>query len=161
MDSLPADPQRTRALKYFLIATLGVGALASLLSQPSLTGWYAGLVRPAIAPPSWIFAPVWTALYGLMAVAAWRTWRVTGIRSIEMLAFAVQLVFNLAWHAIFFRLHRIAEAFGACVLLDLGVLYTTLLFLRRERIAGLLMLPCLGWVLFLTVLTQAFWLRNP
>jgi tryptophan-rich sensory protein len=152
---------KTRALKYFLIATLAVGASASVFTEPSIPTWYAGLVRPAIAPPNWVFAPVWTTLYVLMAVAAWRVWRITGTRSVEMLAFAVQLVFNFAWSAIFFWMHQIGAAFGEIVLLDLAILYTTLLFLRRDRIAGLLMLPYLGWVLFATVLTRAFWLLNP
>jgi len=152
---------KTRALKYFLLATLAVGAAASLFTEPNIATWYAGLARPAIAPPDWVFAPVWTALYVVMAVAAWRVWKITGLRAIEMLGFAVQLVLNFAWSGIFFHLHQIGAAFGEIVLLDLAILYTTLLYFRRDRIAGLLMLPYLGWVLFATVLTRAFWLLNP
>lgn len=151
---------KTRALKYFLIATLAVGAAASLFTEPNIATWYAGLVRPAIAPPNWVFAPVWTTLYVVMAVAAWRVWKVTGPKSIEMLAFALQLFLNFAWSGIFFGLHRIGAAFGEVVLLDLAIVYTTLLFLRRDRIAGLLMLPYLAWTLFATLLNRAFWLLN-
>jgi benzodiazapine receptor len=156
-----ADPNKTRALKYFLIATLAVGASASLFTEPSIPTWYAGLVRPSIAPPNWVFAPVWTTLYVMMAVAGWRVWRQTGLASLEMLAFGVQLVFNFAWSGIFFYLHQIGAAFGEIVLLDLAVLYTTLLFLRRDTIAGLLMVPYLAWALFATVLNRAFWVLNP
>ena len=157
------DPRQTqaRALKLFVIATLAVGASASLFTEPNIGGWYAHLVRPAIAPPNWVFAPVWTTLYVVMAYAAWRVWKKTSLKSIEMAAWGIQLLFNFAWSAIFFAAHQIAAALGEIILLDLAILYTTLLFLRRDRIAGLLMLPYLGWALFATVLTDAFWRLNP
>ena len=74
------DPKRAqrRPLLFFLLATLAVGALASVFTDPSIPTWYAGLIHPAFAPPNWLFAPVWTTLYVVMAVAAWRVWRVTG-----------------------------------------------------------------------------------
>lgn len=156
------DPRRAqaRALKLFVLATLLVGFSASLFTEPSIPTWYAGLRRPAIAPPNWVFAPVWTTLYVMMAYAAWRVWKKTGLRSLEMLAFAIQLAFNFAWSGIFFGLHRIGAALGEIVLLDLAILYTLLLFWRRDWIAGAIMLPYLAWALFATVLTNAFWVLN-
>lgn len=150
-----------RPLLFFILATLAVGAGSSLFTAPNIPTWYAALAHPSIAPPNWVFAPVWTTLYVVMAVAAWRVWKITGLKSIEMLGFAVQLALNFAWSGIFFCLHQIGAAFVEIVLLDLAILYTTLLYFRRDRIAGLLMLPYLGWVLFATVLTRAFWLLNP
>ena len=163
LDSADDDPKRARRrpLLYFLLITLAVGASASVFTEPSIPTWYAGLVHPAFAPPNWVFAPVWTTLYVVMAYAAWRVWRVTGLKSVEMLAFAIQLAFNFAWSAIFFAAHQIAAALGEIILLDLAILYTTLLFLRRDKIAGLLMVPYLAWALFATVLTDAFWQLNP
>ena len=82
----------------------------------------------------------------VMAVAAWRVWRVTGTRSIEMIAYAVQLALNFGWSGIFFGLHRIGA--GACseiLVLDLAILATTILFFRRDRLAGLMFLPYLAW----------------
>ena len=100
---------------------------------------------PSFAPPNWLFAPVWTTLYVLMAVAAWRVWRIAGTKSPEMAAYAVQLVFNFAWSAIFFAAHQIGLALvEICVLLVL-ILATTILFWRRDRLAGLLFLPYLAW----------------
>jgi benzodiazapine receptor len=154
------NPVKNRALKYFLVVTLAVGAAGSLFTEPNIDGWYAGLVHPAIAPPNWVFAPVWTMLYILMAYAAWRVWRTTGLRSTEMLAFGVQLALNLAWSAIFFGLHQISAALGEIILLDLAILYTMLLFWRRDRAAGAVMLPYLAWSMFATVLTHAFWKLN-
>jgi len=156
-----AQPDNTkRPLYFFLVATLGVGALASLFTAPQIPTWYAGLNRPAIAPPDWVFAPVWTTLYILMAVAAWRVWKRTGTKSPEMTAFALQLGLNFAWCAIFFGLHGIGAALIEIAALDVAILITTILFFRRDRLAGLLFLPILAWTGFATVLNYAFWKLN-
>ena len=156
------DPKKAqrRPLYCFLLATLGVGALASLFTSPQIPTWYAGLNHPSIAPPNWVFAPVWTTLYIVMAFAAWRVWKVTGLRSMAMAAFAIQLALNLAWSAIFFGLHDIAGALAEIVVLDLAILATVILFFRHDWPAGLLMLPYLAWTLFATFLTYAFWGLN-
>jgi translocator protein len=157
------DPKRARRrpLLYFLLATLAVGASASIFTEPSIPTWYAGLLHPSFAPPDWVFAPVWTTLYALMAVAAWRVWRVAGTKSPEMIVYAAQLIFNFAWSAIFFAAHRIGLAFAEiCVLLVL-ILAAAILFWRRDRIAGLLLLPYLAWSSFAAALNHAFWALNP
>lgn len=152
-----ADPKKAqrRPLLFFLVATLGVGAAASLFTAPAIPTWYASLNRPAFTPPDWVFAPVWTALYILMAFAAWRVWKKTGLRSPEMAAFAVQLALNFLWSVLFFALHRIGAALLEIVVLDVAILATLVLFFRRDRLAGFLLLPVLAWVLFATVLTRA------
>ena len=182
------DPKRAqrRPLLIFLIVSLAVGAAASVFTQPNIDPWYAGLAHPAITPPNWLFAPVWTTLYILMAVAAWRVWRlgpaspscealegevpVAGSRAsegrrgsvkIEMSIYAVQLALNFAWSAIFFGAHQIGPAFAEICLLLICILATTVLFWRRDRIAGLLFLPYLGWTGFAAVLNHGFWALNP
>ena len=160
MSFLDAAPNSRRPLYVFLIITLGVGAGASLFTTPQIPTWYAGLHHPAIAPPNYVFGPVWTTLYILMAFAAWRVWKKTGTKSPEMMAFAAQLVLNFAWSVVFFALHSIGAALAEIIALDLAILATTILFARRDIIAGLLMLPYLGWTLFATVLTHAFWQLN-
>jgi benzodiazapine receptor len=107
-----------------------------------------------------LFAPVWTALYVLMGFAAWRVWKKTGLKSPEMIAFAIQLILNFAWSAIFFGLHRIGAALVELAVLDLAILLTAILFARRDRIAGLMLLPYLAWSLFASVLNHAFWQLN-
>ena len=156
------DPKkaRRRPLYFFLLATLGVGALASLFTSPQIPTWFAGLNRPSIAPPNWVFAPVWTALYIVMAVAAWRVWKVTGLRSMAMAGFAIQLALNFAWSAIFFGLHDIAGALAEIVVLDIAILTAVILFFWHDWLAGLLMLPYLAWTLFATLLTYGFWGLN-
>ena len=96
-----------------------------------------------------------------MAVAAWRVWRITGLASIEMAAWGIQLALSYAWSATFFAMHRIGAAFVEIVLLDLAILCTLLLFWRRDKIAGWLMLPYLAWTSFATLLTWRFWVLNP
>ena len=151
------DPKRAARwpLYYFLLASLAVGAAASLFTEPNIRTWYAGLNHPAIAPPDTVFAPVWTLLYIVMAVAAWRVWRKSGLKSLEMAAFAVQLLLNFAWSVIFFALHRIGAALAEIVLLDLAVAATIVLFIRRDLWAGLMLLPYLAWTGFATLLTDA------
>ena len=157
------DPKRAarRPLLTFLIVTLAVGAAASLFTEPNIPTWYAGLARPSYAPPHWLLAPVWTALYGLMAVAAWLVWRVAGTRSIEIGLYGSQLIFNFVWSAIFFGGHQIGLALADIGFLFLLILATTILFWRRDRIAGLLFLPYLAWTGFAAVLNAAFWTLNP
>ena len=161
--STDEDPKRAarRPLLLFLLVTLAVGALASVFTEPNITSWYAGLVHPAFAPPNWLFAPAWTALYMLMAVAAWRVWRVAGTKSLEMAFYAAQLFSNFLWSAIFFAAHQIGLALADIGLLLLLILGTTILFWRRDRIAGLLFLPYLLWTGFAAALNQAFWVLNP
>lgn len=149
-----------RPLLLFILLTVAVGAAGSLFTQPNVPTWYAQLSHPDITPPNWVFGPVWTTLYVLMAFAAWRVWRITGLKSVEMLAWGLQLALNFAWSVIFFALHKIGAALVEILLLDLAILYTLLLFWRQDRIAGAMMLPYLAWTGFATLLTWRFWQLN-
>jgi len=157
----PMDAKTRRPLLFFVLATLVIGALGSFFTQPNIPTWYAQLNQPSITPPNWVFGPVWTTLYVMMAVAAWRVWRITGMRSTEMLAWCLQLALNFAWSIIFFGMHRIGAAFVEIVLLDLAILYTLMLFWRRDQIAGWLLVPYLAWTSFATLLNWRFWELNP
>ena len=95
-----------------------------------------------------------------MGVAGWRVWKKTGLRAPELVMFAVQLALNLAWSVIFFGLHEIGAALIEIVGLALVILVTAILFFRRDRLAGLLFVPYLGWVAFAAFLNQAFWKLN-
>ena len=152
------DPEKAarRPLYFFLIATLGVGALASLFTSPQIPTWYASLNKPSFTPPNWLFAPVWTTLYVLMGFAAWRAWKKCGFKSAAMTLFAIQLALNFLWSVLFFGLHQMSSALIDIALLDLGVLATLLAFWRHDRLAALLFLPYLAWTLFATLLNHAF-----
>lgn len=120
--------------------------------------WYRRLMKPALNPPDWIFGPVWTILYILMIVAAWTIWRTETYRRSKVLAlgiFAGQLVLNAAWSWLFFGLHEPGWALVDILLLDLAVALMILRFWQVSRLAGLLMVPYLLWILFATYLNWA------
>jgi len=124
--------------------------------------WYAGLVKSPWNPPSWLFAPVWTILYVLMAVAAWLVWRrgaEAGVRA-ALVAWGVQLVLNAAWSWLFFGLHRPGVAFVELAALWLAILATVVLAWKVRPAAGALLLPYLAWVSFAGVLNLTLWRLN-
>ncbi|KQP12346.1 sensory protein [Pseudorhodoferax sp. Leaf267] len=140
-------------------AVAAVGAAASLNSA----GIYDVLDRPAWAPPASVFGPVWTALYAMMAVAAWQVWRARGWArgSGALLLFVLQLVANALWTWLFFRWQQGALAFADVALLWLLLAATVVVFWRIRRSAGLLLLPYLAWVSFACALSWSIWQRNP
>jgi len=155
----PAERGRYGALAAFLALTMTVAALGSWSTVPEIPHWYAGLVKPGFNPPSWVFGPVWTALYAAMAVAAWRVWRLAGMAR-PLALFFVQLALNCAWSFLFFRAHELGLALADSVAMLVMIVWTGLAFYRRDRIAGALFVPYAAWVSFATVLNAAVWQLN-
>jgi len=124
--------------------------------------WYASLKKPAWNPPGWVFGPVWTALYAMMAVAAWLVWRRGGFSTHRkpLVIFLVQLVLNAGWTPLFFGLHSPGLAFAEIVLLWLAIAATIVVFRPVSRTAMLLLVPYLAWVSFATALNFALWRLN-
>lgn len=125
-------------------------------------GWYAALIKPSWNPPSWLFGPVWTVLYVLMAVAAWFVWRVGGwlAQRRALVLYLCQWALNALWTPLFFALHRPGMAFAEIVLLGLVLLATTVAFWKVRPLAGLLLIPYVLWVAFATALNFAIWRLN-
>jgi benzodiazapine receptor len=145
-----------KSLVAFLLLVAAAGAVGALAPADA---WYAALAKPSFNPPAWVFAPVWTALYVLIAVAAWRAYVRRGFDAAIGL-WLVQLACNAAWSPLFFGLHAIGLALADVVVLLALVAITTVAFMRRDRIAGMLMLPYLAWVAFATLLTIALFRLN-
>lgn len=124
--------------------------------------WYASLNKPAWNPPGWIFGPVWTALYTMMAVAAWLVWRQGGWsrQRTPLVLFAVQLALNALWTPLFFGLHRPDLAFAGIVALWLAICATMVAFRRVSRPAVWLLAPYLAWVSFAAALNLTLWRMN-
>jgi len=141
---------------------LGVGMLGAAVTATSVSTWYAGIAKPSFTPPDAVFGPVWTALYLLMAVAAWRIWRRADRDTARgpLTLFALQLALNLGWSVAFFGLRDVGFAVGIILALDLAVLATILLFRRIDGPAALLLVPYFAWIAFATVLTIAIWQLN-
>ena len=134
----------------------------SVFTRPSIPTWYAHLTKPSWSPPNWIFGPVWTALYAMMAIAAWLVWLRRGDTDVTMalVLFGVQLALNIAWSAIFFGLHRPGAAFVEILLLWLAILAATVEFSTIARPAAWLMVPYLVWVSFASLLNGTLWRLN-
>ncbi len=149
-------------LVVFVVLCLAAGAAGGIVTGPEIGGWYQTLEKPAWQPPNWIFGPVWTTLYLMMAVAAWLIWKPAGLGAARfpLVLFIVQLVLNVAWSWIFFGMHRPGWAVLELVVLWLAIAVTTWAFFRRSSIAGWLMVPYLAWVSFAGVLNFEIWRLN-
>jgi translocator protein len=136
---------------------------AGIASQFMPDRWYRKLDKPVWTPPNWVFGPVWTLLYLLMATAAWLIWSKHGWndggRALSL--FLVQLVLNAAWMWLFYGRRRMDLAFYEIIVLWTAILATTTAFWRLESLAGLLMIPCLAWISFAVLLNGSIWSLNP
>lgn len=164
-----ASPAQLRASLFrwalFVVPTVMLlGFLSGKLSGSSADSpWFEALAKPATYPPPLVFPIVWTTLYGLIGFALALVCTAWGARArgLAIMLFVLQLGLNLAWSPVFFALHQITAALAIVVALDILVLITTVLFFRVRRVAGWLMLPYLGWILFATLLNWQFLELNP
>ena len=141
------------------VAAVTVAALLGVLGVNGTSAEYQTLEQPPWAPPSWLFGPVWTVLYAMIAVAGWLIWRRTGWNR-ALSVYAVQLVLNAIWTPIFFGFGQYGLA-----LIDIAVLWlligaTILLFRPISRAAAWLLVPYWAWVTFATALNAAIWYAN-
>lgn len=140
-----------------------VGLVAALGAGFGPDAWYAALVKPAWTPPPGVFAPAWTALYLMMAIAAWQVWRAPGPvpqRRRALRLMGVQLALNAAWSPLFFGAHAPGLAFLDIAALCFVVALTIMAFARVRASAATLMLPYLAWIAFAAALNAAIWLAN-
>ena len=144
------------ALSFF-IATLG--AIASIQARE----FYAALDTPSWAPPGWVFGPVWTSLFIMMALSAWLVWRVGGYQkaTLALRLFLVQMLFNALWSWLFFAWNLGLLAVVEVLVLWALILATLVSFWRINKLAALLLLPYWLWVSFASVLTYNCWVLNP
>ena len=169
MESLSA-PLRTQpsntnpwlALAGWLALCALTGALGAIASIDA-KDFYATLAQPEWAPPAWLFGPVWTALYAMMAVAAWLVWRERGWAGARgaLGLFVLQLGLNALWSWLFFAWHRGGLAFADILALWLALAATIAAFAPIRRAAAWLLAPYLTWVTFATALNYAVWQLNP
>ena len=145
----------------WVIVTFAAASVGAITSARATT-FYGQLSQPAWAPPAWLFGPVWSVLYILMAVAAWLVWRDHGLSGarIALGLFVVQLIANALWSWLFFVLHRGAAAVAEIVMLWLLILATVLAFWPLHRLAALLLVPYLAWVSLASALTLSLWRSN-
>lgn len=146
----------------FLVLCLAVSGVGGIITAASVGTWYQAIEKPPFNPPDWVFAPVWTTLYVMMAIAGWRVWRRAGFeaRWKALAVFATQLALNLIWSFLFFGLQRIDLALVEIVILLLVIIVNAAMFWRIDRLAGVLFAPYVLWVAYATVLNASLWLLN-
>ena len=146
-----------------VLIALAAGAIGGWATASSVTTWYVGLNKPSFNPPNFLFAPVWTTLYVLMALAAWRVWRGPshgGARRGALVLYVVQLMLNLAWSLIFFGARQPGWALIEVAALLTAVVATAAAFWRLDRPAGLMLVPYAAWVSFASLLNFEIWRLN-
>ncbi|MCB8839992.1 TspO/MBR family protein [Aurantimonas sp. VKM B-3413] len=147
---------RRLALPFFLLVTVGGGALLGLVVDTG--SWFQGLAKPVFNPPDWVFAPVWGTLYILIGIAGWRVWRVSETR-LQRLWWR-QLTLNFAWPPIFFAAHLLAGGLVVILALLAAIIAFMAASWRHERVSALLFVPYLAWVAYASLLNGAIWWLN-
>lgn len=145
------------SLILFLALVLGGGLALSGLSMPG--AWYAGLVKPSFNPPAWLFGPVWTVLYILIAVAGWRVWQ-RDRTGWPMKLWWVQMALNFLWTPVYFGAHQIGLALVVILLMLAAILAFIASAWRQDRVAAWLFVPYAAWVAFASLLNGSIWMLN-
>lgn len=168
MSISPGNPDRQ--LNVWLAALLAIlpvvaaSLIGSAVTVPQIPGWYAGLAKPPFNPPNWLFAPVWTTLFALMALAAFRVLRRpvdTPGRGQALLAYHVQLTLNMLWSCVFFGLNSPAGGLVVIALLLAAMIWTMRRFAGLgDRLPAALFVPYLAWVSFASLLNASIWWLN-
>ena len=149
-----------------LVVAIGICFAAawvgSLYTTPAIPGWYASLQKPTWNPPNWVFGPVWTLLYLMMAFAVWLVWRERSVAGapLAIAVFVVQLMLNSLWSIIFFGWKNPGLALVEIFFLWAAIFTTMLLFWRISQPAAWLMWPYLLWVTFAGFLNLSIWRLN-
>lgn len=158
-EEVTVPPRPWLALTGLLLICFAAAAFGGMFMPGE---WYASLKKPAWNPPGWVFGPVWTALYTMMAVAAWLVWKRGGftVQRGPLTLFLVQLALNAVWTPLFFGLQWPGAAFAEIVLLWVAIGVTLFAFGRVSQVAAWLLVPYLAWVSFAAALNFALWRLN-
>jgi translocator protein len=147
-----------------ILPVVAASLIGSAVTIPQIPGWYAGLAKPPFNPPNWLFAPVWTTLFALMALAAFRVLRRpvdTPGRGQTLVAYHVQLALNMLWSCVFFGLNSPAGGLVVIALLLAAMIWTMRRFAGLgDRLSVGLFVPYLAWVSFASLLNGAIWWLN-
>lgn len=168
-DGWAGFPRRRPVLSLVasIAACIVVGASGAVFTTRGLNDWYPSLTQPALAPPNWVFGPVWTALFATMGIAAWLVWRRAdgsgsdaGDARLAIAVFVGHFLVNVGWSAAFFGLQSTTAGLVVIVVLWGAIVATMWLFYRVDRRAAALLVPYLAWVSFAAYLNYAFWVLN-
>lgn len=148
---------RALRLILFLVLVVGGGLVIGFLTMPG--AWYAGLAKPSFNPPNWLFAPVWTVLYILIAITGWRVWHADAC-GWPMRLWWGQLALNFIWSPVFFAAHQIGIALVIILLLLAAIFAFIATAWRLDRVAAWLFVPYAAWVAFASLLNASLFALN-
>ncbi len=157
---------RTRSIVHAVVAavlSIVVSSAGSIVTRPQVQGWYAGIDKPWFNPPNWVFGPVWTILFAMMALAFWRVLQTpagTPGRTAAIVVYLVQLALNAAWSITFFGLNSPGGGLVVIGVFLVAIAVTIRRFAALDRPAAWLLAPYLAWVSFATFLNAAIWWIN-
>lgn len=151
---------RTTQVVALVIFILLTAAAASVGSQFRPGAWYAELTKPSWTPPNWVFGPVWSVLYVMIAIAGWLAWRAEGV-STSVWIWLVALVANGSWTFLFFGQHQIGLALVCISILFVAIVGFIVAAWRSARVAAWLFVPYLVWVGYATSVNAGTWVLNP
>jgi translocator protein len=144
-----------------LLVVFGIATLGGFLTNLSVATWYPSLEKPSWTPSGATIGAIWTILYTFMGIAAWIVWRSgSGGRQRPLAIYALQLVLNAGWSALFFGLRSPGLGLLEIGILWLAILATFVNFWKVSKLAGALMTPYLLWVTFAGVLNALIWKMN-
>ena len=147
------------SLFLFLITTFSASFIGGITTFKFKEPWYSTLVKPSFNPPDWVFGPVWTILYILMAIAIWNVWIKSKNINLVYLYF-IHLFFNTTWSVVFFGFNQIELALINLIVL---ILFIVILFRKYKVISKLssyLMIPYFLWCCFAFLLNLNLMMLN-
>lgn len=151
------------ALIGFVALSQAAGVVGSLFTVSNIPSWYATLLKPELAPPNWVFGPVWTTLYLLMGIAAFLVWRRGVSRPAvhrALVVFYLQLAINVLWSVLFFGFQSPLLGLFDIAALWLAIALSIKLFYKVSPRAAYILLPYLAWVSFASYLNFMIWSLN-
>ncbi|HEY2756144.1 MAG TPA: TspO/MBR family protein [Pseudolabrys sp.] len=143
------------AFAFILVAAASIAG--QVATTPNIADWYDGLVKPSFNPPNWVFAPVWTALFVLMAFTLWRILRhpPSPARTCAIALFLVQLLLSASWSWLFFAAHSPFLGLMNIAPQWLAMVATIAAFRRLDPLAGWCLVPLAAWVIFAALLNAS------
>jgi benzodiazapine receptor len=168
MTTIQAQVNQPRKFQWLplivsILITEGIAATASMFTISQIPVWYSTLNKPSFNPPNWLFGPVWTILYIMIAVAAYLVWQRRNhseLYKTSRFVYIIQLVLNFAWSAVFFGLHQVLGALVVIALLWVSIVACIYYFGKFSKVAAWLLVPYLLWVSFASVLNLYIYLLN-
>jgi len=156
-------PYALGVLAFLILLCLFVEVVGGWFTQSNVSTWYPALIKPSWTPPAWVFGPVWTILYLLMAVSMWLIWnreQLSGYHFLPYVLFAIQLGLNLAWSWSFFYMKNPFFGMINITLLIIALSTTIYSFWKISRLAAILLMPYWVWIMFAASLNAAIWWLN-